>query len=92
MFIISTDHWISLNVSGDKPPPMFGFTLSKIASEKVLLYGGDTAQWQAASSELRVGTVLGDSVVSMCVLVSICKVFIKFILNLSYSAREVRRI
>ena len=64
MFIIPTDHWISPNVSGNKPPPVFGFTLSKIANEKVVLYGGDTAQGE--SSELRVATVFGDCVVSMC--------------------------
>ena len=66
MFIIPTDHWISPDVSGDKPPPVYGFTLSKIADEKVLLHGGETAQGE--SSELRVATVLEDSVVSMCVL------------------------
>ena len=65
MSIIPTDHWISPNISGDKPPPVNSFTLSKIAHEKVLLYGGVTAQ--GPSSELRVATVLGDSVVSMCV-------------------------
>ena len=67
MFIIPTDHWISPSISGNKPPPVYGFTLSKIANEKVVLYGGDTAQ--GPSSELRVATVLGDSVVSMCVCV-----------------------
>ena len=66
MFIISTDHWISPNVSGDKPPPVSSFTLSKFANEKVLLYGGSTAQ--EPSSELRVATVIGDSVVNiLCV-------------------------
>ena len=73
MFIIPTDHWISPNVSGDKPPPVHGFTLSKIANEKILLYGGYTAQ--GPSSELRVATVLGDSVVSMFVLFNVCKKF-----------------
>ena len=85
MLIIPTDHWISPNVSGDKPPPVDSFTLSKIANEKVLLYGGDTAQ--GPSSELRVATVLGDSVVSMCVLLNICKILIVLILNLLHSAR-----
>ena len=66
ILIKPTDHWISPNVSGDKPPPVSHFTLSKIANEKILLYGGKTAQ--GTSSELRVATVLGDSVVSMCVL------------------------
>ena len=64
--IISKDHWSSPNVSGDKPPPMRGFTLSKIAEEKIVLHGGKTAQ--GVSSELRVATVVGDSVVSACVL------------------------
>ena len=67
MYIIATDHWISPNVSGDKPPPLSGFTLSKIANEKALLYGGYTAQ--GPSSELRVATVLGDSVVSVWALI-----------------------
>ena len=71
MFIIPTDHWISPNVSGDKPPPVNSFTLTKIANEKVVLYGGDTLQ--GPSSELRVATVVGDSVVSMCVLVNFCR-------------------
>ena len=79
IFIIPPDHWISPNVSGDKPPPVDSFTLSKIANEKVLLCGGDTAQ--GPSSELRIATVLGDSVVSMCVLFNICKILIIFILN-----------
>ena len=67
VFIIPTDHWISPSVSGDKPPPVSSFTLSKIANAKVLLYGGKTAQ--GPSSELRVATVLGYSVVSVCVCV-----------------------
>ena len=75
MFIIPTDDWISPNVSGDKPPPVDSFTLSKIANEKVLLYGGRTAQ--GPSSELRVATVVGDSVVSMCVCVC-CVVLVSF--------------
>ena len=66
MFIIPTDHWINANVSGNKPPPVDGFTLSKIANEKLVLYGGRTAQ--GPSSDLRVATFVGDSVVSMCVL------------------------
>ena len=65
MFIISIDHWSSPNVSGYKPPPVNDFTLSKIADERILLYGGNTAL--GYSSELRVATVVGDSVVSMCV-------------------------
>ena len=76
MFIIRTDHWISPNVSGDKPPPVHSFTLSKIANKKFLLYGGDTAQ--GPSSELRVATVLGDSVVSIYVLFNIGKILIIF--------------
>ena len=67
MHVIATDYWISPNVSGDKPPPVAGFTLSKIANEKVVLYGGKTAQ--GPSSELRVATVFGDSVVSVWVLI-----------------------
>ena len=67
MHIIAADHWISPNVSGDKPPPLSSFTLSKIANEKVMLYGGKTAQ--GTSSELRVATVLGDSVVSVWALI-----------------------
>ena len=66
MYVIATDHWSSPNVSGDKPPPLSNFTLSKIANEKVMLYGGKTAQ--GPSSELRVATVFGDSVVSVWVL------------------------
>ena len=66
MFIIPTDHWSSPNVSGYKPPPISSFTLSKIADEKVLLFGGYTPQGD--SSELKIATVTGDSVVSLCVL------------------------
>ena len=73
MFITPTDHWISPNVSGDKPPPVDSFTLSKIANEKALLYGGYTPQ--GPSSELRVATVRGDSVVSMFVLFNVCNIF-----------------
>ena len=65
MFIISIDHWSSPNVSGDKPPPVYGFTLRKIADERILLYGGNTPQGD--SSQLRVATIFGDSVVSVCV-------------------------
>ena len=67
MHVIATDHWSSTNVSGDKPPPVTSFTLSKIGDEKVLLYAGKTAQ--GPSSELRVATVLGDSVVSVWALI-----------------------
>ena len=66
MFIISVDHWSSPNVIGEKPPAMSTFTLSKIADEKILLYGGYTAL--EASSELRVATIVGDSVVRACIL------------------------
>ena len=85
ILIKPTDHWISPNVSGDKPPPVSSFTLSKIANEKILLYGGKTAQ--GPSSELRVATILGDSVVSMCVLFNICKILLIFIQAHLYSAR-----
>ena len=61
------DYWSSPYVSGDKPPPINGFALRKIANDKVFLYGGDTAQ--GPSSELRVATVLGDSVVSAWALI-----------------------
>ena len=81
-----TDHWISPNVSGDKPPPVNSFTLSKIANEKVLLYGGYTAQ--GPSSELRVATVLGDSVVGNHLLFNICKILPFFIPNVLYSVRR----
>ena len=60
---IATDHWSSPNVTGDKPPPISSFTLSKIANNKVLLYGGYTGRGN--SSDLRVAAVLGDSVVSV---------------------------
>ena len=66
MLIIPTDHWSSPKVSGDQPPPVDDFILSKIADEKVLLFGGYTPQ--GPSSELRVATVVSNSVVSMCVL------------------------
>ena len=62
--IIFVDHWINPNVTGDTPPPINGLSLSKISNEKTLLYGGNTAQ--GPSSELRVATVVGDSVVSTC--------------------------
>ena len=65
--IIATEHWSSPNVSGDKPPPVAGFSLKKIANEKVMLYGGSTTQ--GPSSELRVATVFGDSVVSVWTLI-----------------------
>ena len=86
MFIIPTNHWINPNVNGDKPPPVSSFTLSKTANEKVLLYGGNRVQ--GSLSELRLTTVVGDSVVRMCVLFNICKIFITFILNVLYSARR----
>ena len=87
MFIIPTDHWISPNVSGDKPPPVQGFTLSKIANEKALLFMVAITP-QGRSSELRVATVLGDSVVSMFVHYLMFAIFlIIFILNPLYSAR-----
>ena len=50
-------------MSREKPPPIHGFTLSKTTNEKVLLFGGNTAQGE--SSELRAATV-GDAVVRMC--------------------------
>ena len=45
---------------------MDDFTLSMIADEKGLLFGGDIAQ--GPSSELRIATVVSYSVVSVCVL------------------------
>ena len=76
MFMTPTDHWSSPNVSGDKPPPVNGFTLSKIANEKVLLFGGETVQ--GPSSELRVATVLGDSVVGVWALIYIGFSLVRF--------------
>ena len=66
MFIIPTDHWSSSKVGGYKPPPLINFTLSKIADDKVLMFGGNTPQ--GPSSELTLATVINDFVVSAYVL------------------------
>ena len=66
VFIIPTDHWSSPKVSGDQPPPVDDFTLSKLADEKVLLFGGYTPL--GLSSELRIATIHADYVVSVCYL------------------------
>ena len=66
VFFIPTDHWSSREVSREKPSPIAGFTLTKIANGRVLLFGGNTEQGE--SSELTTSTV-GDTVVNMCVCV-----------------------
>ena len=83
MYVIATDHWCSPHVSGDKPPPVLGFTLSKIGNEKVMLCGGYTAQ--GPSSELRVATVLGDSVVSVWDLI-----YVKFSFDMAHGGTCLR--
>lgn len=61
-----TDQWTTPNITGDRPPPVAGFTLTKIDIDLALMYGGSTPH--GLSSDIRVARIGKDSVVSECVL------------------------
>ena len=56
--------WTIPTVSGDIPPPMAYFSLTQIANNQAVLFGG-LGPGGVAFSELRLATAKGDSVVSM---------------------------
>ena len=35
--------WITPTVTGDKPPPIYDFTLTSVTNNTAILFGGDTA-------------------------------------------------
>ncbi|XP_019863580.1 PREDICTED: uncharacterized protein LOC109592613, partial [Amphimedon queenslandica] len=44
---VSTGQWISPTVTGDRPPPIYGFTLTSINNSSAILFGGDTANGES---------------------------------------------
>lgn len=40
VFYIISDQWKSPTVKGDRPPPIYGFTLSAINNNTGILFGG----------------------------------------------------
>uniref|UniRef100_A0A1X7TT81 Uncharacterized protein n=1 Tax=Amphimedon queenslandica TaxID=400682 RepID=A0A1X7TT81_AMPQE len=40
---LSTEQWISPTVTGDRPPPIYSFTLTSINNSSAILFGGATA-------------------------------------------------
>ncbi|XP_019851895.1 PREDICTED: rab9 effector protein with kelch motifs-like [Amphimedon queenslandica] len=39
---ISSDQWISPVVTGDRPPPVYDFTLTPVTNNTAVMFGGDT--------------------------------------------------
>ncbi|XP_019855915.1 PREDICTED: uncharacterized protein LOC109584571 [Amphimedon queenslandica] len=40
MYRLKTDEWISPTVTGDRPPPIYNFSLSSITNTTAILFGG----------------------------------------------------
>ena len=36
------DEWITPTVTGDRPPPIFAFTLTSVTNNTAVLFGGET--------------------------------------------------
>ena len=65
--------WISPNVTGDRPPPIYAFTLTSINNSSAILFGGFTANGPGSitngpSNNIYILNFTDTSVVSiMCV-------------------------
>ena len=65
MFLHFIAQWTVPSTTGDIPPPLAGFSFTKISSEKGAMLGGYGPEGD--SGGLRVATVSRDSVVSMSI-------------------------
>ena len=64
VFPHSIVQWTIPTVTGDIPPPVAEFSLTQIANNQAVLFGGQDPRAQVYS-ELRLATVSRDSVVSV---------------------------
>ena len=63
MFPYSIAEWTIPSVTGDIPPPMYGFLFTKISSVKAVMFGGRSPGYE--SGNLYPATVGRDSVVGV---------------------------
>ena len=61
LFHHSVAEWTIPTVTGNIPPPIAEFSLTKISSDRAIMFGGDAAGFD--SSELYLATLGRDSVV-----------------------------
>ena len=61
--IIILGQWISPTVTGDRPPPIYDFTLTSINNSSAILFGGDSANGR--SNNVYVLNFTDTSVVSV---------------------------
>ena len=61
--------WITPTVTGDRPPPIYYFTLTSITNNTAVLFGGDTTN--GSSNNVYIIHFTKTSVVSVHVLISI---------------------
>ena len=47
LLLIFLGQWISPTVTGDRPPPIYNFTLTSINNSSALLFGGVTANGES---------------------------------------------
>ena len=75
--------WTTPNITGSKPPPIVRFTLTKITTDRAVMFGGFTPG-EYSLEDLRVATIGQNSVVSECVH-TVLPYFVTLAVNSTYS-------
>ena len=65
VFFHSKAEWIIPSVTGDIPPPMEDFSFTQISNHQAVLFGGHSPRDFSDTADLRLATVIRESVVSV---------------------------